>query len=65
MTVSVDNAGLAWLGAGWTPVVLTRMLLVIMHLLLSKTRFGQYTYSIGGNPQSAVRAGINRHRVRP
>ena len=62
MTVSVDNTGLVWLGAGWTPVVLTAVLLVIMHLLLSKTRFGQYTYAIGGNPQSAVRAGINVKR---
>ena len=65
MTVSVDNAGLVWLGAGWTPVILTAVLLVVMHLLLSKTRFGQYTYAIGGNPQSAMRAGINvkRHLI--
>jgi predicted ABC-type sugar transport system permease subunit len=62
MTVSVDNPGLVWLGAGWTPVLLTAVLLVVMHLLLSKTRFGQYTYAIGGNPQSAVRAGINVKR---
>jgi predicted ABC-type sugar transport system permease subunit len=62
MTVSVDNAGLVWLGTGWTPVILTAALLVIMHLVLSKTRFGQYTYAIGGNPQSAVRAGINVKR---
>jgi len=62
MTVSVDNPGLVWLGAGWTPVLLTAVLLVIMHLLLSKTRFGQYTYAIGGNPQSAARAGINVKR---
>jgi predicted ABC-type sugar transport system permease subunit len=62
MTVSVDNVGLVWLGSGWTPVILTAVLLIIMHLLLSKTRFGQYTYAIGGNPQSAVRAGINVKR---
>jgi ribose transport system permease protein len=62
MTVAVDNAGLAWLGRGWTPVALTAVLLVIMHVVLSKTRFGQYTYAIGGNPQSAIRAGINVRR---
>jgi ribose transport system permease protein len=59
MTVAVENAGLAWLGRGWTPVALTAILLVVMHVVLSKTRFGQYTYAIGGNPQSAIRAGIN------
>jgi inositol transport system permease protein len=62
MTVSVNNPGLAWLGAGWTPVVLTGVLLLVMHFVLSKTRFGQYTYAIGGNPQSAMRAGINVKR---
>lgn len=62
MTVAVDNAGLAWLGQGWTPVVLTAVLLAFMHFVLSQTKFGQYTYAIGGNPQSAVRAGINVRR---
>ncbi|RFU46301.1 ABC transporter permease subunit [Paraburkholderia sp. DHOC27] len=62
MTVSVDNPGLVKLGSGWAPVILTAVLLIVMHLLLSKTRFGQYTYAIGGNPQSAVRAGINVKR---
>jgi inositol transport system permease protein len=62
MTVSVNNPGLAWIGSGWTPVILTAVLLAIMHFVLSQTRFGQYTYAIGGNPQSAIRAGINVRR---
>ncbi|WP_322063166.1 ABC transporter permease subunit [Paraburkholderia sp. J63] len=62
MTVAVDNAALAWIGQGWTPVVLTAVLLAFMHFVLSQTKFGQYTYAIGGNPQSAVRAGINVRR---
>ena len=66
MTVPVDHAGLAWLGTGWTPVVVTGALLAAMHFVLSQTRFGQYTYAIGGNQQSAARAGIDvrRHLVR-
>jgi len=66
MTVPVDHAGLAWIGTGWTPVVVTGVLLAAMHVLLSQTRFGQHTYAIGGNPQSAARAGIDvrRHLVR-
>jgi ribose transport system permease protein len=65
MTVPVDHAGLAWIGTGWTPVVATGVLLLAMHFVLSQTRFGQYTYAIGGNQQSAARAGIavKRHLV--
>ncbi len=65
MTVPVDHPGLAWIGTGWVPVVITLLLLLVMHIVLSQTRFGQYTYAIGGNPQSAARAGINvrRHLV--
>lgn len=62
MTVAIDNAALTWLGTGWTPVIVTAILLLIMHFLLSQTRFGQYTYAIGGNVQSATRAGINVKR---
>ena len=38
---------------------------VFFHYLLSSTRFGVYTYAIGGNYQSAVRAGIkvDRHLI--
>ena len=65
MTVPVDHAGLAWIGTGWTPVAVTGALLLAMHFVLSQTRFGQVTYAIGGNPQSAARAGIavRRHLV--
>lgn len=62
MTVSINNPGLVWLGTGWTPVVITAVLLAVMHVVLSQTRFGQYTYAIGGNLQSAARAGINVKR---
>jgi inositol transport system permease protein len=65
MTVPVDHPGLAWLGTGWTPVAIAAVVLLLMHFVLSQTRFGQYTYAIGGNQQSAERAGIavRRHLV--
>jgi ribose transport system permease protein len=62
MTVSVPDDRLDWLGTGWTPILLTGLVLAIMHVVLSTTRFGQYTYAIGGNAQSARRAGINVKR---
>lgn len=41
------------------PVLLVTILLIVLGFLLSKTRFGQYTYAIGGNIDAAIRAGIS------
>jgi predicted ABC-type sugar transport system permease subunit len=41
------------------PVVITFLVVLFMHYLLSRTKFGQYTYAIGGNRNAAIRAGIN------
>ena len=48
-----------------TPVFVTILIVLFLHYLLSRTRFGQYTYAIGGNRNAAIRAGINvdRHTV--
>ncbi len=62
MTVSIDNPILAWLGSDWTPIIITAILLLGLHFVLSQTRFGQHTYAIGGSLQSAARAGINVKR---
>ncbi len=63
-TVPVANAALNFMGngdLGGFPVVvlLTVLALLVLHYLLSQTKFGQYTYAIGGNRAAAVRAGIN------
>ena len=44
------------------PVVITVVLVLAMHWVLSQTRFGQHTYAIGGNRTAAIRAGINIRR---
>ncbi len=67
-TVPVDNAPLAWIGNGdvlGPPVVVLVAILamLVLHYLLSETKFGQYTYAVGGNRQAAVRAGIDVRRV--
>jgi ribose transport system permease protein len=48
-----------------TPVLITVIITLFLHYLLSRTRFGQYTYAIGGNKNAAIRAGINvdRHTI--
>lgn len=66
-TVPVNNSLLFALGNSKVfgiplAVIITAVVVVALHYLLSQTRFGQYTYAIGGNRQAAVRAGINVKR---
>lgn len=63
-TVPVKNSTFAELGNGQifgVPylVLVTVVFVLIMHYLLSQTRFGQHNYAIGANAQAARRAGIN------
>jgi len=67
-TVPVSNPILSSLGNGalfGVPVLvlIAAVALLLLHYLLSQTKFGQYTYSIGGNRQASLRAGINVGRV--
>ena len=66
--VPVANPLLADLGSGsllGVPLVVLVAVAVVagMHYLLSETRYGQYTYAIGGNREAAVRAGIRVGRM--
>ncbi|MCA9835312.1 MAG: ABC transporter permease [Trueperaceae bacterium] len=45
------------------PVVIAAMLTLVFHYLLSSTKFGLYVYAMGGNFNSAVRAGVNTTRL--
>ncbi|MGR6430037.1 ABC transporter permease subunit [Rhizobium sp. PAMB 3174] len=63
-TVPVANAAFAELGNGrffGVPylVIVTAVFLLIMHYILSQTRFGQHNYAIGANAQAARRSGID------
>jgi ribose transport system permease protein len=67
-TVPVANDALAYVGNGsiaGIPVVvlLTILAMLVLHYILSQSRFGQYVYAVGGNRAAAVRAGINVRRV--
>lgn len=72
-TVPVSNAILKEIGNGRDPlfdavpipVLITLVFVIVMHYVLSQTKFGQYTYAIGGNRAAAVRAGIDvpKHTV--
>ncbi len=41
------------------PILLITFILIIFAFILSRTRFGQHTYAIGGKVDAAIRAGIN------
>ncbi len=66
-TVPVNNPWLFEMGNGKllgvpVPIIITVMAVLILHYVLSQTRFGQYTYAIGGNRMAAIRSGINVRR---
>ena len=68
VTVPVNNPILFQLGTAKVfglipvPVLIAAIVVLIAHFVLSKTKFGQYTYAIGGNREAALRAGINVKR---
>ncbi|MGF1474295.1 MAG: ribose ABC transporter [Geminicoccaceae bacterium] len=66
-TVPVNNPWLFQMGNAKllgvpVPVIIAILLVLVMHYVLSQTKFGQYTYAIGGNRTAAIRAGINVRR---
>ncbi len=53
------------IGSGANPVLIFLAVAVIFHVALRYTRYGKYTYAIGGNLQAARVSGINvtRHLI--
>lgn len=53
------------IGHGAMPVVIFLVVAVIFHVALRYTKYGKYTYAIGGNMQAARTSGINvkRHLI--
>jgi len=47
------------------PVIIFLGVALISHFMLAQTRFGKYTYAIGGNEQAAYICGVNvdRHKI--
>jgi simple sugar transport system permease protein len=65
VAIPADVAGYTrWLGAGagwpaWVPFVWAVVLTLIMHVVLTRTRWGLHTVAVGGNLLGAREAGIN------
>jgi D-xylose transport system permease protein len=45
------------------PVLIVAVVVLLMHLLATRTRLGRYIFAIGGNPEAAQLAGINTKKV--
>jgi len=61
-------APLVWLGGGDvlgipSPVLMALLVYLVSSFLLKKTKFGTYTYAIGGNETAARLSGINIDKV--
>ena len=56
--------GFRWLATGKIffipmPLVIMIIVYVLAHIILTKTKFGRYTYAMGGNEEAARLSGIN------
>jgi len=66
-TVPIDNPVAVTMGNGTflllpIPALIAIVVTIFLHYLLTNTRFGTYTYAMGGSMEAAVRAGINVNR---
>jgi simple sugar transport system permease protein len=54
-----------WLGAGdWASLAWCLLVVVVFHVLLTRTRWGLHTISVGGNLHGATEAGIRVNRIK-
>src|SRR5918912_258680 len=63
--ISMLSDQYTWIGSGARPLIIFVAVAVIFPIALRHTKYGKYTYAIGGNPQAARVSGINvsRHLV--
>ncbi|MEK0086184.1 ABC transporter permease, partial [Benzoatithermus flavus] len=63
--ISMLTEQYTWIGSGANPVFIFILIALIFHVALRYTRYGKYTYAIGGNLQAARVSGIDvgRHLV--
>jgi simple sugar transport system permease protein len=66
ITPSLLTSGLSrWFGAeAWSEIIWASALVLIFHVILTRTRWGLYTISVGGNLLGAREAGIRVNRIK-
>jgi simple sugar transport system permease protein len=54
-----------WFGAGpWASISWAIAIVAVFHVILTRTRWGLHTISVGGNPVGATEAGIRASRIK-
>jgi simple sugar transport system permease protein len=54
-----------WLGGdAWSEIIWAIILVVIFHIVLTRTRWGLHTISVGGNRLGAAEAGVNVAKIK-
>lgn len=62
---STEGTIRSWLGAAdWASLTWCVFIVAIFHLVLTRSRWGLHTISVGGNPLGATEAGINANRIK-
>jgi ribose transport system permease protein len=61
---SYTSIGTARVAGIPVPVIIAIVTLVLLHLMLTRTRFGTHVYAVGGNAASAAAAGIRPARIK-
>ncbi len=62
--VSMLSESYTFLGTGFVPVIIYLLMAVVAHVSLKHTRYGKYTYAIGGNETAAKISGISTTRYK-
>jgi simple sugar transport system permease protein len=66
VNIPPESVGLGrWFGAeAWSEIIWASVLVLIFHVILTRTRWGLYTVSVGGNLLGAREAGIRVNRIK-
>ena len=57
--ITIPEGGLNISHGYAAPVLILLIVVIVMSIVMTRTRFGRYVYAIGGNPEAASLAGIN------
>ncbi len=63
MVPEFNFLGNGYVGPIALPIIYTVVLIILVSILLNKTKMGRYIYAIGGNREAAKYSGINIQRV--
>ena len=66
VNIPPESLGLGhWFGAlAWSEIIWATVLVLIFHVILTRTRWGLYTVSVGGNLLGAKEAGIKVNQIK-